>query len=188
MWGQAPLPVNSFYGVEVHETSVPPLFIRMAEGWASLPDDLRSRVEGAEGRHGFEGSYPNRGGDQDVVDAVFPMSRFTVKPVANPHPRTGEVGLYVSAQATLEVLDMEPEAGDALLEELFVHLYDDERVLSHDWHTHDLVVWDNQAVQHARSTVALDGPIRSLRKCTSELVLEPDEQISMPAFSKVDDT
>jgi alpha-ketoglutarate-dependent taurine dioxygenase len=187
MWARTPLGAISLYGVEIDEPSVPTAFVSMADAWDSLPEDLRRRVGDAQARHGFEGSYPNRNGDDDVVDAVFSMSRFTTKPVANPHPRTGRLGLYVSEQATIEVLDMAPEEYEALLDELFTHLYAEENVLLVDWHPHDLVVWDNLAVQHARSKVALDGPVRTLRKCTSALVLEPDEDIAMPAFSKVDE-
>jgi alpha-ketoglutarate-dependent taurine dioxygenase len=186
MWARTPVGVISLYAVEVEEPTVPTLFVSMADAWDALPAELKERVGDLQARHGFEGSYPNRNGDEDVVDAVFPVSRFTTKPVANPHPRTGRTGLYVSEQATIEVLDLEPEENEALLAELFAHLYGNQQVLSVDWHRHDLIVWDNQAVQHARPTVALDGPNRTLRKCLSALVLDPDENLSMPAFSKRD--
>jgi alpha-ketoglutarate-dependent taurine dioxygenase len=187
MWARTPVGVISLYAVEVEEPTVPTLFVSMADAWDTLSGDLQERVRDLQARHGFEGSYPNRNGDEDVVDAVFSMSRYTTKPVANPHPRTGRTGLYVSEQATIEVLDLEPEENEALLAELFTHLYGSQQVLSVDWHRHDLIVWDNLAVQHARPTVALDGPVRTLRKCLSALVLEPDENIAMPAFSKRDD-
>ena len=44
------------------------------------------------------------------------------------------------------------------------NLYREELIYEHDWRNHDLVAWDNIAVQHARPNVTLDGPVRTLRK------------------------
>jgi taurine dioxygenase len=63
------------------------------------------------------------------------------------------------------VIDTLPKAeSDELLDVLFAHLYRSERLYEHDWRAHDLVAWDNIAVQHARPNVTLDGPARTLRK------------------------
>ncbi|HEY6531240.1 MAG TPA: TauD/TfdA family dioxygenase [Acidimicrobiales bacterium] len=184
-WARSPQPVISLYGVEVEDPNVPTMFVSMGDAWDSLPDDLRTRVEGLNARHGYDNYYPNRGGDDDVIDAYYEESRSTITPIANPHPRTGRTGLYVSEQATLEIKDMEPDDYEQLLTELFEHLYAEENVLRHDWHQNDLVVWDNCAVQHARAKVALDGPARTLRKVTGPLTLEPDE-VQLPSFSKLE--
>jgi taurine dioxygenase len=92
--------------------------------------------------------------------------------------------LYVSQQVTIEILGLSSEENEELLEELFAHLYVPEHVIQHDWRTGDLVVWDNRAVQHARGTVRLEGPERTLRKVTGPLDLTPEE-IGLPFFSKV---
>ena len=57
------------------------------------------------------------------------------------------------------------EESDALLGELCKYLYDPALMVKHDWHTGDLALWDNMALQHGRSNVNLDGPARTLRKC-----------------------
>jgi taurine dioxygenase len=92
--------------------------------------------------------------------------------------------LYVSQQATIEILGLPPEENEALLDELFTHLYDPAFVLEHRWHEGDLVVWDNIAVQHARAAVRLDGPERTLRKVTGPMNIDPDE-FFQPLYSKV---
>jgi taurine dioxygenase len=57
----------------------------------------------------------------------------------------------------------------------------------HDWRTGDLVVRDNQAGQHARGNVNLDGPERTLRKVVGPMTLTEAER-TMPTFSKIDRT
>jgi alpha-ketoglutarate-dependent taurine dioxygenase len=184
MWARKQQPAISLYGVSVEQPSAPTLFAGMRHAWDTLPDQLRARVEGREARHGFDRTYPNRGGDDDVIDAVFDRPLSSVRPVGLPHPRTGQTLLYVSQQATIEILGLPPEENEALLDELFTHLYDPAFVLEHRWHEGDLVVWDNIAVQHARAAVRLDGPERTLRKVTGPMNIDPDE-FFQPLYSKV---
>jgi taurine dioxygenase len=186
MWARKPQPVISLYGVEVEEPNVPTMFVSMGHAWEALPDDLRARIDALEAKHGHEHYYPNRGGDENVIDTYYENPKSTVTRVANPHPRTGRKGLYVSEQVTMAILDLEEDENEELLTELFAHLYAPEEILEQQWHTHQLVVWDNFAVQHARGTVDLDGPTRTLRKVTGPLTLDPDEY-AMPVFSKVAD-
>jgi alpha-ketoglutarate-dependent taurine dioxygenase len=184
MWAQRPQPVISLYGVEVEQPSVPTMFASMGRAWDTLPDPLRARVEGLQARHGHDHAYPNRGGDEDVIDSYYEDPHSTVTPVAHHHPRTGRTLLYVSQQATIEILGLPDQENEELLEALFQHLYDPAHVAQHDWSKGDLVVWDNAAVQHARGTVSLEGPARTLRKVVGPLFLSEAEMVK-PTFSKV---
>jgi alpha-ketoglutarate-dependent taurine dioxygenase len=65
---------------------------------------------------------------------------------------------------------MDPVEGEALLAELFEHLYAPANLLEHRWRNGDLVLWDNLAVQHARANVQSDGPSRTLQKVFSPAV------------------
>ena len=58
-------------------------------------------------------------------------------------------------------------------------------MLQHEWREGDLVVWDNQAVQHARGIVDLEGPERTLRKVFGPMTLTDRERSHLPTFSKV---
>src|SRR5262249_621596 len=120
-------------------------------------------------------------------DPQFGESRSTVTPVARIHPRTGRQMLYVSQQCTIDILDVTPEENEELLEELFDHLYADERVLKHEWRDGDLVVWDNVAVQHARGVVDLEGPERTLRKVFGPMTLTERERGHLPTFKKIEE-
>jgi taurine dioxygenase len=184
MWARHLEPILSLYGLRVEGPTAPTTFVSMGDAWDRLPDHFRSRLEGLEGRHGFDHKYPNRGGDQDVIDTYYEGSRSMVRPVFFPHPRTGRTILYVSQQATIEIVGLPEAENEALLSELFGYLYAPEAVLSHEWREGDLVIWDNIGVQHGRGNVSLDDPERSLRKVGGPLNLDPDEMV-MPVFSKV---
>jgi alpha-ketoglutarate-dependent taurine dioxygenase len=184
MWARTPQPAISFFAQSVEQPSAPTLFVGMGHAWNTLSDDLRARVESREARHGFDRTYPNRGGDNDVIDAVFDRPRFSVRPVAFRHPRTGRRLLYVSQQATIEILGLSRDDNEALLDELFTHLYDPAIVYGHQWRNGDLVIWDNIAVQHGRGMVRLDGPERTLRKVTGPMNIDPDEYFE-PLYSGV---
>ncbi len=164
MWARRFEPILSLYGLEVELPTAPTTFISMGDAWDRLPDDLRSRLEDLEARHGFDHKYPNRGGDEHVIDSYFDESRSMVRPVVFTHPRTGRTLLYISQQATIEILGLSEAENEALLAELFGYLYQPSAVLEHAWQRGDLVVWDNVATQHGRGVVALDGPERSFRK------------------------
>jgi taurine dioxygenase len=104
--------------------------------------------------------------------------RSTVKPVTWTHPRTQKPLLFVSQQMTAHIEGMAPDESEALLEELFAHLYRPEVVVDHEWRQGDLVVWDNLAVQHARGNVEIEGPERTLRKVIAPVPM--DTGISKP--------
>lgn len=183
MWARRFEPILSLYGVEVQHPSPPTTFASMGDAWDRLPAGLRSRLDGLEARHGFDHKYPNRGGDDDVIDTYYEASRSMVRPVVFRHPRTGRTLLYVSQQATIEVLGLSAPENEALLEELFAYLYEPSAIVQHEWRKGDLVAWDNIAVQHGRGVVSLDGPERTLRKVGGPFNLDPDE-INMPRFQK----
>ena len=48
------------------------------------------------------------------------------------------------------ILELDEAASTALLARLLAHHYAEERVYTHRWQPHDLLIWDNLAAQHAR--------------------------------------
>lgn len=184
MWARRFEPILSLYGVEIEQPTAPTTFVSMGDAWDRLPHELRGRLAGLEARHGFDHRYPNRGGDEDVIDTYYEDSRSMLRPVTFAHPRTGRMTLYVSQQATIEILGLSADDSESVLAELFGYLYAPSAILEHEWRKGDLVIWDNVAVQHGRGKVTLEGPERTLRKVGGPMNLDPDE-ILMPVFSKV---
>ena len=179
MWAAQPFEVLSLYGVEVAEPVVPTTFVSGIRAWATLPEGLRSRIAGLQALH--TAGEVRRGDMTDVLLSSIANPPSTIKPVALPHPRTGKPVLYVCEQMTKEIVGLPRAESEALLTELFAHLYQPPAQWNHDWRPCDLVVWDNVAIQHARPNVTSTGPARTLRKVASPIPkLDPDQ---LPTYS-----
>ena len=75
---------------------------------------------------------------------------WTVHPAVLQHPVTGVPILYMNPWFTCGVVGMDDEGGGRLLARLFTHLSNPAFLYRHEWSPHDLVLWDNLAVMHAR--------------------------------------
>lgn len=184
MWAAEPFQVLSLYGVEVESPAVPTVFACTTFAWETLPSDLRQRVEG---RHAVNMTGQQRRGDddddEDLLTAIREHEQSTTTLIGHQHPRTGRKMLYVSQMNTREIVELPHEESEELLEALFAHLYDPATLMEHEWRNGDLVAWDNQAIQHARGVVRVEGPVRTLRKVISPI---PSlEGIEVPRYSKV---
>jgi len=168
MWSEHTFKVLSLYGMHVEQPATPTLFASAARAWDTLPEDLRTQVEDRIAIQGHDEEGRAKG-DPNVLITKFEDLPTRTTPVALTHPRTGDTILYVSQQMTLAVEALEAAESDELLEELFSHLYQPDELYEHDWREHDLVAWDNIAVQHARPNVTLEGPARTLRKVYAPL-------------------
>jgi len=168
MWSDKPFQVLSLYAIDVQPPVVPTAFASATRAWETLPQDLRTRVAGLDALHvtGPEGFDSRRRGTEDgeLVNPVREQILSATKPVGNLHPRTSQTLLYVSQGMTKEIVGLPHQESEDLLEALFEHLYRPENVWQHEWRNGDLIIWDNFAVQHARSNVRDNGPARTLRK------------------------
>ena len=179
MWAEQPFEVLSLYGADIDEPAIPTLFVSAADAWATLPDELRARVESLSALH--TAGEVRRGDLTDVLVSTVERPPSTVQPIGRRHERTGETVLYVCEQMTKEIVGLTPSESEELLGQLFDHLYDPAGQWEHHWRQGDLVVWDNVAMQHARPNVVSNGPARTLRKAASPVPqLSRDQR---PAFS-----
>ena len=168
MWSETDrVDLISLYGQEVGQPATPTMFVSARHAWTSLPDDLRERIAGRQAlQHYDPETYRKRArGDTDVLVSTYASDNMaTIRPIALPHPRTGEQILYVCQQTTQQIIDMPIEESDAVLDALFEHMYGEGMEFAHHWREGDLVIWDNIAMQHARPNVTIEGPARTLRK------------------------
>jgi alpha-ketoglutarate-dependent taurine dioxygenase len=165
MWSDVADQVATLYALDAAQPPTPTVFTSTTYAWRTLPEDLRARVKDARARH--QSGQQGRGNsayEEELIQPKWNTLFDTATPVALPHPRTGQVMLYVGEQHTREIVGLPKEQSDELLDALFAHLYRPEHLLEHHWRTGDLVVWDNQATQHGRPYVTGDGPARTLRK------------------------
>jgi taurine dioxygenase len=178
LWHPKPFDVLSLYGVKVEPGSATTSLASGVNGWATLPKNLRARVEGLEAVH-MTGQVYSRGGD-DLLKPEREKEQSAVKPIKYRHPRTGKTVLLVSQQMTREIVGMPPDESEELLQALFSHLYSPENVYEHHWRTGDLVVFDNIAMQHARGNVVANGPTRTLRKVIAPI---PTAHAEVPKYA-----
>jgi alpha-ketoglutarate-dependent taurine dioxygenase len=188
MWSEFPFEALSLWGEEVEQPVPPTLFASTTHAWATLPDDLRVRVEGrfAVQVPGPESFTHRRGAEEgDLVQPVRAKQYSITTPVGHLHPRTGQMMLFVSQQMTSHIVGLSAEESNELLEALFAHMYAPTNMLQHEWREGDLVLWDNLACQHARPDVKEEGAARTLRKVGWPLPPMPKEEL-VPSYRRID--
>ena len=143
-------------GISLHALDLPRVptsttYVSNICAWNALPEDLRARLRGKRGRHFF--------GDGRMMNMDWPPFEHW-HPVCQVHAPTGREMLYVTEHHVTQIEGLGADDSAAVLNDLFAALYAAERRYEHVWQVGDLVVWDNMAVQHARTRVAdpADGP------------------------------
>ena len=126
-------------------------YVSNAVAWDLLPDWAKHELADRRARHAFES-----GSDIDLGMPSFEHWH----PARMPHPDTGHPLLFVTAHHVDRIEGLSPERSRALLDVAFATLYAPERRYEHVWREGDLLVWNNLAIQHARTRVAeiADGP------------------------------
>jgi taurine dioxygenase len=149
-----PLQGISLYALEVADGSAPTAFVSNAQAARTLPDGLRQRLAGLE----VTLLANTTGGREDIAcrhtdvpdpapNDVYPS---VTRPVLWPHPRTGEVLLFVNEQHGWRFAGLSRHDSDRLFDEVFAHLYRADAIYEHQWTAGELIVWDNLALQHGR--------------------------------------
>jgi taurine dioxygenase len=154
--GSARLPFHSDFsytetplkGISLHAIAVPPsgtstTFASAMHGWATLAPEQQDRLAGLTLRHLHHSSlvpeWPNFVADH---------------PLRLPHPRTGKPILFSTEQHATRIHQLEQAESDALIDALLAHLYAFGKIYVHRWELDDLLIWDNLAIQHARTQQA----------------------------------
>jgi taurine dioxygenase len=189
--GSGPLPFHSDYsftalpvqGIALYAVELPPQgtstwFANGALAAATLPDDLRAAATGRTVTHALGVFATGSEGARTRDHVLPPDAPRHSHPILRTHPRTGETVLFVTDLHAERVDGMEHAASDALLDALLAHLYRPEHLYEHRWEVGDLVVWDNETLQHMRADVSEAIPRTFLRNTLhvarwSELVPMP---------------
>lgn len=156
----APFLGGSLHALDVAEGAAATRFASAFRAWERLPQALKNRIEGLNALH-VRGHMLGR---RTTLADLDPGDTATVHPVVGRQDGTGRPYVFVNLDMSACITKMAPEESDALLEELFGHLYAPDNIYEHHWRKGDLVVWDNLAVQHARS--ATGNAARTLQRVT----------------------
>jgi taurine dioxygenase len=162
------------YAQDVSPTSPPTAFANTVRAYANLPQNLKDKIENLHACNMFDmneldaeqkrvrlADYPD-GADLSAIQSAE-------HPIAITVPHTGEKALFVNEFNTSHIVEYGPdsEEGEQLLQTLFAAIYAEDNIYTHHYDNDDLVLFNNRAVQHAR-TGQIDHNPRTLRR----LVLE----------------
>ena len=148
----APAMGSILYALEIPPSGGDTLFAGMAAAYDALDDAMKERIAGLKARHGNahvfgeESEYRKAIGDRYTNPEQ--AGQTAIHPVVLAHPETGVLGLYVNPGFTLEIVDMDPKEGQALLQQLYDHVMEDRFHYRHKWREGDLAMWDNRSTWH----------------------------------------
>eukprot|EP00933_Yihiella_yeosuensis_P084910 TRINITY_DN99651_c0_g1_i1.p1 TRINITY_DN99651_c0_g1~~TRINITY_DN99651_c0_g1_i1.p1 ORF type:complete len:395 (-),score=70.64 TRINITY_DN99651_c0_g1_i1:154-1305(-) len=127
------------------------LFLDAASACEKLPLKLRSKVVNRTASHNIA---HNNGEPLPEFESEEPDD--VNHPILRPHPKTGQETLFVSQSYVRKVNGVSKDESTSLLQELFQHLYQDSvGGYRHIWRPDDLLIWDNDKLQHKATTLEM---------------------------------
>lgn len=136
----------------LHALQIPPSggdtqFVDVRRAYDDLPDELKAKLKGLRSLHVHQSSRSPREltklSPEDL--AKIPTA---LQPLVIRHPGSGRPALYLNTGRMEGVDSMDPDAGYALIEDLYQRATDARYEYRHKWRVGDMVIWDNQAVMH----------------------------------------
>jgi taurine dioxygenase len=162
------------YAQDVSPTSPPTAFANTVRAYTNLPQAIKDEIENLHACNAFD-MNETEAEQKRVRLADYPADADTTAirtcehPVVITVPHTGEKALFVNEFNTSHIVEYGTDSahGEHLIQTLFAAIYADDNTYTHHYTNHDLVLFNNWAVQHAR-TGQIDHNPRTLRR----LVLE----------------
>jgi taurine dioxygenase len=145
-----PLKAIALYGEQVPSRGGETLFSNAAAAWDALPTALQDKVRHRNAINVYDYSV-NAGNRRFDPASVSPDAPRHVHPIAWRHPETDRIVLFVNPLMTAWIEGMDADESDRTLKELFGYIQRPELIYQHQWQLHDLVLWDNRVLQHART-------------------------------------
>jgi alpha-ketoglutarate-dependent taurine dioxygenase len=136
-----PIKAICLQAIEVPANGTSTTFISSMAAWNRLPAPLQDVLADMTLRH----LHVSNVSAYDWPDFI------AEHPVRTLHPRTGRPILLVTEHHADRILELDEAASKAMIERLYGYLYAPEARYEHWWQRDDLLMWDNLAVQHART-------------------------------------
>jgi len=146
---ERPAMASLLYGIELPSVGGDTLFVDMYEVYERLPQKTKDFIADKWAVNYHLPTLPVDA-SQTEEERFRTAPRFA-HPMVIKHPDSGRPVLFVNRHMTREIIGLPKEESDALLESLYQRTEDPSLRYDHKWQKHDLVLWDNRAVQHGRS-------------------------------------
>jgi taurine dioxygenase len=175
----SPIKIISLHAIELPTGGSTTSFASGVHAWATLAPDRQQLLTGMTLRHRHIPTVGAGGSPQAADEPIHPLQppkEFVAEhPVRLLHPRTGQPVLFVTEYHADRVHEVDPEESDRLLRDILAHMYEPENVYVHRWQLYDFLIWDNLALQHARTDDAeiADGP-RAMQRVALNEVTYPE--------------
>ncbi|MGE5526231.1 MAG: TauD/TfdA dioxygenase family protein [Rhodospirillaceae bacterium] len=139
------------YALEVTKTGGETGFLSMYHAYETLPDDLKSAIEGRQIKHDASRNSAGelRKGYRDVTDPREAPG--AVHPIVVRHPVTQRRALFLGRRPLSYIMGMPLEESEALLDRLWAHATREEFAWFQKWSVGDLMMWDNRCAMHKRT-------------------------------------
>jgi taurine dioxygenase len=149
----------------------PTCFIDMRAAYTLLDAAQQKKLLGLRAVNEFNNhnAFPPRVSAEGPFEELVAVSH----PIVRAHPVTGVAALYFDLDRATYVVGMPVADGRALLQSLQDHAEQHAPRYEHHWHDHDVLVWDNAAVQHKASG---DFPVGEPRRFWRYMVEGPVPQ------------
>jgi taurine dioxygenase len=146
-----PFDALSLHALDVVDDASSTRFTSAELGYQTLPTSLREALAGSQ-QEMIAPHYTRLA--ERTCDRRDPEAhKRGVMPAVYVNPHSGRRCVWVNELQTVRLLGMEWEESRDLLHAVYDHLYAPANVLEHRWRNGDLVIWDNIALQHARSNL-----------------------------------
>lgn len=129
---------TSLRAVEIPAQGGETLFTNQYRAFETLPEDVRTKLEGRTIRHVVTGLDLD---EDDETEAEHPVFR--------QHPISGRTALYMSTpKRCAGISGMEEAEAEEMIEFLYAHSTREDNTHRHSWSPGDVVMWDNSCVLH----------------------------------------
>ena len=122
----------------------------LVDAYNTLSAPLRDLVDDLDAVHDARRAfgYVAREQPNGKTHERFEQQKPVRHPVVRVHPETGERALFVNPTFTSHLVGLTPKESAAILELLYDHIAQPERIVRWKWRVGDLAFWDNRATAH----------------------------------------
>jgi taurine dioxygenase len=161
---EEPTAGTMLYAVQPTDHGGETAYGNMYLAYETLPDDIKSRIEGRTAVHAFTYNSLVTADNEAKMEAEDTVEQ-AEHPVVRTHPVTGRKALYVNRLMTRHICGMDADESAEILSFLYDHLERPEFVYEHRWRKGDVLLWDNRCLVHARRDFPTDE-IRIMKRLT----------------------
>ncbi len=144
------------YGLVAPNEGGETLFADLTGAYASMPADLRARIDGVNAVYSAEPRPEVR------QTPLNPEERARIRdcthPLVRTHPYSKRKAVYLSPMHIATIGDLSAQDSRHLIDELCAHATQPAHLYQHKWTAGDVVMWDNAAVMHRRTPFAPTEP------------------------------